>query len=292
MIIIIIIIILDFCTYRMHSCDNDFYKSTKIFLFLRRWLLAKRRGNLCKVNKITEKPLKEGKYAPSILDFKGNRACKVYVVNPLFVCTQDSISFYNFYSAAGVYFCLVNHQGNATHTLWQYKLSHLTPAIELNWKIKRIEIWQVPLIKSNLNNFLMKNCTRLLETNCKPPKRYPGYQRFFLACVGELRFFGRRLTLFKTWPKPETAHEKPLAPRVPKRNRIPKKKKLDKSTTFKRTILHYTFLLTQIKAHSDELIYFSRITVINYMQCTFEQISLNDVRFCHEVVFATEVIKY
>ena len=142
----------------------------------------------------------------------------------------------------------------------------------------------------------MKNCTRLLERNYKPPKRYPGYQRFFLACVGKLRFFGRRLTFSKTWTKPETAHEKPLAPRVPKRNRIPKKKKkldkLDISITFKRTILHYTFLLTQIKAHSDELIYFSRITVINYMQCTFEQISLNDVRFCHEVVFATEVIKY
>ena len=60
---------------------------------------------------------------------------------------------------------------------------------------------------------------------------YPGYQRFFLACDGELRFvssaagrpvFSRRLKtrgrrrgwLFKTWPKPETAHEKPLAPRV------------------------------------------------------------------------------
>ena len=68
--------------------------------------------------------------------------------------------------------------------------------------------------------------------------------------------------------------------------------KLDKSITFKRTILRYTFPLTQIKADSDELIYFSRITVINYMQCTFEQISLNDFRFCHEVVFATEVIKY
>ena len=36
---------------------------------------------------------------------------------------------------------------------------------------------------------------------------YPGYQRFFLACDGELRFVGRR-------PKPDTAHEKPLAPRV------------------------------------------------------------------------------
>ena len=36
---------------------------------------------------------------------------------------------------------------------------------------------------------------------------YPGYQRFFLACDGELRFVGRR-------PKPETAHEKPLVHRV------------------------------------------------------------------------------
>ena len=68
--------------------------------------------------------------------------------------------------------------------------------------------------------------------------------------------------------------------------------KHDKSTTFKTTVLHYTFLLTQIKAQSDELIYSRRITVINYMQCTFEQISLNDLRFCHEVVFAAEVIKY
>ena len=28
------------------------------------------------------------------------------------------------------------------------------------------------------------------------------------------------------------------------------------------------------------------------MQCTFEQISLNDFRFCHEGVIAAEVIKY
>lgn len=66
---------------------------------------AKRRGKLCKVNKTTEKPRKEGKYAPSILDFKGNRACKVYVVNPLFVFTQDSISFYKFI-VLPVYICL------------------------------------------------------------------------------------------------------------------------------------------------------------------------------------------
>ena len=56
---------------------------------------------------------------------------------------------------------------------------------------------------------------------------YPGYQRCFLACDGELRFVGRKPTrvrpkaegtrggsLYKAWPKPETAHEKPLAPRV------------------------------------------------------------------------------
>ena len=45
---------------------------------------------------------------------------------------------------------------------------------------------------------------------------YPGYQRFFLACVGELRADtcsaeGRR---HEQRPKAETAHEKPLAPRV------------------------------------------------------------------------------
>ena len=56
--------------------------------------------------------------------------------------------------------------------------------------------------------------------------RLPCYQRFFLACDGELRFVGPRPTrvgpkaedtsgsLFKTSSKPETAHEKPLAPRV------------------------------------------------------------------------------
>ena len=48
---------------------------------------------------------------------------------------------------------------------------------------------------------------------------YPVYQRIFLACDGELRFGRRherryRGSLFKTWPKPETAHENPLAPRV------------------------------------------------------------------------------
>ena len=94
-----------------------FTNRLKFFFITSMTAFTKRRGYLCKVNKTTEKPRKEGKYAPSILDFKGNRACKVYVVNPLFVFTQDSISFYNFYSAAGVYFCLVNHQGNATHTL-------------------------------------------------------------------------------------------------------------------------------------------------------------------------------
>ena len=59
---------------------------------------------------------------------------------------------------------------------------------------------------------------------------YPGYQRFFLACDGELRFVGHRPT--QVPPKAEdtrgeafraghfytflteTAHEKPLAPRV------------------------------------------------------------------------------
>ena len=66
----------------------------------------------------------------------------------------------------------------------------------------------------------------------RPILVYPGYQGFFLACVGKLRFVGRRPTrvrlkagerherrsrekkragsLFNTWPKPETAYEKPL----------------------------------------------------------------------------------
>ena len=50
---------------------------------------------------------------------------------------------------------------------------------------------------------------------------YPGYQRFFLACEGNFvssaagrRHERRSHSLFKTWPKAETAHEKPLAPRV------------------------------------------------------------------------------
>ena len=60
---------------------------------------------------------------------------------------------------------------------------------------------------------------------------YPGHQRVFLACDEELspgvgRTPKKRAakprertnfsvgSLIKTWPKPETAHEKPLAPRV------------------------------------------------------------------------------
>ena len=50
-----------------------------------------------------------------------------------------------------------------------------------------------------------------------PIQTYPGYQRFFLACDGELCFVGHRPT--PVWPrtraaKPLTVHEKPLAPRV------------------------------------------------------------------------------
>ena len=61
-----------------------------------------------------------------------------------------------------------------------------------------------------------------------PSVRYPanhqqhtlGTRGFFLACDGELRFVGRRpktraAKSFKTRPKPEIAHEKSLAPRVP-----------------------------------------------------------------------------
>ena len=44
---------------------------------------------------------------------------------------------------------------------------------------------------------------------CLPVVRYPGYQRFFLVCDGELCC----LRHFED-SKPETAHEKPLAPRV------------------------------------------------------------------------------
>lgn len=47
----------------------------KFFFITSMTAFAKRRVNLCKVNKTTEKPRKEEKYAPSILDFKGNRAC-------------------------------------------------------------------------------------------------------------------------------------------------------------------------------------------------------------------------
>ena len=63
-----------------------------------------------------------------------------------------------------------------------------------------------------------------------PGAQYPGYQRLFLACDVDLRLFvgcrrkrfrpkaedtsGSRGSLFKTWPKTETGHEKPLAPRV------------------------------------------------------------------------------
>ena len=56
-----------------------------------------------------------------------------------------------------------------------------------------------------------------LQKLCKPMSCCPGYQGFFfLACDGELRFVGLRPTRVArvTWPKSETAHEKPLPPRV------------------------------------------------------------------------------
>ena len=67
---------------------------------------------------------------------------------------------------------------------------------------------------------LIKRMPRLFEATRL--QQYLGYQRFFLACDGELRFVGRRPTRVRpkaedtsgVWPKPETAHEKPLAPRV------------------------------------------------------------------------------
>ena len=54
----------------------------------------------------------------------------------------------------------------------------------------------------------------LVETVEKKPLRlYPGYQRFLLACDEELSpGVGRTPTCLR--PKPETAHEKSLAPRV------------------------------------------------------------------------------
>ena len=66
-------------------------------------------------------------------------------------------------------------------------------------------------------------------------QQYHGYQRFFLACDGELRFVGRRPTRVRpkaedtsgVWPKPETAHEKPLAPRV-----LPKERRLKSEFAF------------------------------------------------------------
>ena len=52
----------------------------------------------------------------------------------------------------------------------------------------------------------------------KPATRYPGYQRFFLSCDEELSpGVGRRPTCLR----PETAHEKSLAPRVAKRQEGP-----------------------------------------------------------------------
>ena len=55
-----------------------------------------------------------------------------------------------------------------------------------------------------------------LQKLCKPMSCCPGYQGFFLACDGELRFVDLRPTSVArvTWPKSETAHEKPLPPRV------------------------------------------------------------------------------
>ena len=77
---------------------------------------------------------------------------------------------------------------------------YLTSCILCGFDLKRLDRW------------IFLSSKKL----CKPMSCYPGYQGFSLACDGELRFVGLRPTRVArvTWPKSETAHEKPLPPRV------------------------------------------------------------------------------
>ena len=95
------------------------------------------------------------------------------------------------------------------HLIWPPKFC-ITFVFHFSW------IWQPPQEKLKTMH-LIKSMQRLFEATRL--QQYPGYQRFFLACDGELRFVGRRPTRVRpkaedtsgVWPKPETAH---LAPGV------------------------------------------------------------------------------
>ena len=61
-------------------------------------------------------------------------------------------------------------------------------------------------------HFYSPQSSTVIKSKMAATAIYPGYQRFFLACDEE--FPWPQADTSSAWPKPETAHEKSLAPRV------------------------------------------------------------------------------
>ena len=75
-------------------------------------------------------------------------------------------------------------------------------------------------------HFYSPQSSTVIKSKMAATAIYPGYQRFFLACDEELHW--PQADTSSAWPKPETAHEKSLAPcwvtaiRTRTRFRLPK----------------------------------------------------------------------
>ena len=61
-------------------------------------------------------------------------------------------------------------------------------------------------------HFYSPQSSTVIKSKMAATAIYPGYQRCFLACDEELR--RPQADTSSAWPKPETAHEKSLVPRV------------------------------------------------------------------------------
>ena len=77
------------------------------------------------------------------------------------------------------------------------------------------ELFQVKMVQLRRYFFFFGKCQKSGSVGRRLPW-VPGFYsratRSFVSSAAGRHVFGRRL--FQTWPKPETAHEKPLAPRV------------------------------------------------------------------------------
>ena len=114
---------------------------------------------------------------------------------------------------------------------WQFFVMNCSTKTQISCQWQYILLWirgggggvEKTLFKlpdDNFNSCIARAPSARYPANHQQHWTYPGYQRFFLACDGELRFVGRRpktraAKSFNTRPKQETAHEKSLAPRVP-----------------------------------------------------------------------------